>query len=63
VIFFKKNHKKGAQTSFYFAAGGGEILVIHPHFLPNPIGVTTSPEIPFLCCVSFKNFVTTDPTK
>jgi hypothetical protein len=34
--FLKKIKKKGSQTLFYFAAGGGEILVIHPHFLHNP---------------------------
>jgi hypothetical protein len=28
--FFCKNQKKGEQTLFYFAAGGGEILVTHP---------------------------------
>jgi hypothetical protein len=33
LIFFKKIKKTGNQTLFYFAAGGGEILVIHPHFM------------------------------
>jgi hypothetical protein len=28
--FFRKNQKTGDQTLFYFAAGGGEILVTHP---------------------------------
>jgi len=31
LIFSKKIKKAGDQTLFYFAAGGGEILVIHPH--------------------------------
>ncbi len=30
LIFSKKNQKKGAQTSFYFAAGVGEILFTQP---------------------------------
>jgi hypothetical protein len=30
LIFSKKKSKKGAQTSFYFAAGGGEILFAQP---------------------------------
>jgi hypothetical protein len=30
LIFSKKNQKTGAQTSFHFAAGGGEILFTHP---------------------------------
>jgi hypothetical protein len=28
--FFRKNQKKGDKTLFYFAAGGGEMLVPHP---------------------------------
>jgi hypothetical protein len=30
LIFLEKIKKTGNQTLFYFAAGGGEILVIHP---------------------------------
>jgi hypothetical protein len=30
LIFSRKNQKTGAQTSFYFAAGGGEILFTKP---------------------------------
>jgi hypothetical protein len=30
--FFRKIKKTGDQTLFYFAAGGGEILVTHPHY-------------------------------
>jgi hypothetical protein len=30
LIFSKKIKKTGNQTLFYFAGGGGEILVIHP---------------------------------
>jgi hypothetical protein len=36
LIFSKKIKKTGNQTLFYFAAGGGEILVIHP-LLHNPL--------------------------
>jgi hypothetical protein len=33
LIFSKKIKKTGDQTLFYFAAGGSEILVIHPHLI------------------------------
>jgi hypothetical protein len=40
VPFLKKNKKTGAQTSFYFAAGGGEILFTQPQ--PQKNGVVSS---------------------
>jgi hypothetical protein len=32
LIFSQKNQKTGAQTSFYFAAEGGEIFFHYPEY-------------------------------
>jgi hypothetical protein len=44
LIFSKKNQRKDAQTSFYFAAGGGEMLF-------------TEPRRPFNLQFKFRSFI------